>query len=134
MLQNRRPANDNFANRTSLTGSPVRVEGSNEGATTEPNEPQFYHDMWSVWYSWVAPSNGAVRFVVVSTNFFPLGRLYTGATLGDLELVTIAYAGTNRFKAEAGTEYQIRIAGEASTPFPPAVGIFELTMRPVHWP
>ena len=54
------PANNNFANAITITGSSNTVSGSNVGATKESGEPN--HDGFaggkSVWWKWTAPSNG----------------------------------------------------------------------------
>jgi len=39
------PANDDFANRTVLSGSSISFTGSLAGATLEPNEPSYYSFM-----------------------------------------------------------------------------------------
>jgi len=68
------PANDAFANRTSLTSEPVRVSQRAELASREANEPphglrtvwlpEQFADAPSLWWSWTAPRSG--RFVVTT--------------------------------------------------------------------
>src|SRR5665213_1092044 len=52
------PPNDDFANRIPINGDPVTVPGSNEGASSEPGEPDPTGDSGgvSVWWTWTAPS------------------------------------------------------------------------------
>ena len=55
------PINDNFANRTALTGTNLAVQGDNGGATTEAGENIGNANVlyvYSVWYEWTAPTNG----------------------------------------------------------------------------
>lgn len=59
------PPNDMFADRISLTGTNLTVEGDNTGATAESWEN--VGDPWAgfpvtVWYSWTAPTHGVVYF------------------------------------------------------------------------
>src|SRR4051812_46433398 len=57
------PINDNFFNATVLTGAFGATNGTTIGSTFEINEP-FHagHRSHSVWYRWVAPTNGLVTF------------------------------------------------------------------------
>lgn len=49
------PANDNFANAATLSGtSPLVVTATTLGATTEPGEP--YGGYRTLWYKWTAPA------------------------------------------------------------------------------
>jgi hypothetical protein len=65
------PPNDNFSNAITLTGASGIVSGTTLNGTLEPFETnqvyQSYDDQAcqdgdSVWYKWVAPSNGTVYF------------------------------------------------------------------------
>jgi hypothetical protein len=66
------PANDNFVNRTVLSGTNLTVSGSNVGAGTESGEyiggGNIYY-FYSVWYEWTAPTNG-VLYVSGSTTAY----------------------------------------------------------------
>src|SRR4051812_19246990 len=55
---------DYFTNREVSTASSDRVDGSNVGATREPNEPNHggKPGAHSIWISWVAPTNGVATF------------------------------------------------------------------------
>jgi hypothetical protein len=108
------PANDNFANAITLTGTTGFVNGNNMGAWNETNE-QFAHGGRdsSMWYRWTAPANGAVTFDTV------LG-VYTGTTVGGATFL----AGDNDggtgtlskmpFTTVANTIYTIVIGGNGS--------------------
>ena len=117
-----RPPNDNFTNRIPITGASAVVMGTNDGATTETNEPPFGGN--SVWWSWTAPSNG---YVTISADlvvpFFghvtPPLAVYRGASL--LNLTTVArddgasdfYGAPAQvsFMAAKGVEYSIAVYG-----------------------
>src|SRR5262249_55773324 len=111
------------------------ITGDNIGATAEPGEPNHglgagvfgNNEPWgaSVWYRWVAPTNGAVAFNTIDAN----------PNLFSLDTVLAAYEGTNLttliqldtddqgasfiqlnksivgFFGTAGTEYRIAVAG-----------------------
>ena len=65
------PPNDDFTNRTKLTGGRIATNLSNVGATMETNEPDNFLPPLggsSVWYSWTAPASGRVT---LATNEIP---------------------------------------------------------------
>src|SRR5512140_350006 len=74
------PANDMFANRTSISGTNITVFGSNIGASKEYGEPYHGGDAGgaSVWWTWRAPSSGNVRISTAGSNFDTLLGVYTG--------------------------------------------------------
>jgi hypothetical protein len=119
------PVNDNFAQRTAVSGTPLVVTGNNLGSTEDNQDPPSFHELSTVWYSWVAPSNGSVNVTISSTNFDPVLHVYAGNELGSLSARSfVLWDQSNRFEAVAGTEYQIRIAGNAPVPFPKPEGVF----------
>lgn len=123
------PANDSFAQRTPLSGAPLVVTGNNLGATEDAQDPPSFHELSSVWYSWVAPSNGSVNVTVSSTNFTPVWHVFTGNVMEALSSYAFGFGDqTKRFEVTAGTEYQIRIAGNAPVPFPKPEGVFTLRL------
>lgn len=124
-----RPANDNFAGAATLTGASGLVEGSNVYATRELNEPNHgaASGAASLWYSWTAPSDGAL---VVSTGssggaaytstFDTLLGVYTGPAIGRLavQAVNDDFALTSgqlwsrvSIEVTAGTTYNIAVDG-----------------------
>jgi hypothetical protein len=115
------PVNDNFANRTPLTGTNALL-GYTHGAYTEADEPSHAGVSFgqSVWWSWVAPSSGNFRLRAASTNLSgPLvAAVYRGSLLASLTEVESAVGFTNgmnvssvtlTFAATAGTSYAIVI-------------------------
>ncbi|MGH7968759.1 MAG: pre-peptidase C-terminal domain-containing protein, partial [Limisphaerales bacterium] len=114
------PANDNFAQRASIVGSPVTVTGSNVGATKEPNEPAHAGNPGgaSVWWSWTAPANGTYAITTRGSSFDTILGLYVGSSVSSLALVAANDDGPNMgtaslvsFTATAGTTYQIAVDG-----------------------
>jgi len=112
------PPNDNFVNRTVLTGSSVSTNGSNAGATWENGEPYdiggLTYGYKSVWFSWTAPATGSYVISVSTTSvYYPILAIYTGSQLSSLSSVTDTigsddYAGYT-ISAVAGTAYQIEV-------------------------
>src|SRR6266446_6657227 len=80
------PVNDNFADRISLTGTPLSVLGTTVGGTLEPDEPPTYHVLSTVWYEWVAPADGQVRLRVDGSPYYLVAYIYSGNQLGQLRL------------------------------------------------
>ena len=74
------PVNDFFVNAVTLSGPSGSVAGNNIGATAEPGEPNHGFGAgflggnvpWgaSVWYRWVAPTNGSVVFFTSPFSIF----------------------------------------------------------------
>lgn len=122
------PPNDNFDNRTPLTGSSITFTGTLVGATTEPGEnvsPAGWPDGRSVWWTWTATESTAVVIAIQpdgwanTTNAWL--EVYGGTNLNGLTLLrnygvlsgsafTKPPCGYARFQATAGTSYQIRVA------------------------
>jgi hypothetical protein len=121
-----RPANDDFANATSMTGASGTDAGTTLGATREPSEPApaGADSGGSVWYSWVAPASGAARVVVTpkptNQSTAQMITVYDGG-----ELATLASLGTDGtgvigvdvgssgghvdFTATAGRTYSVQV-------------------------
>jgi len=119
-----RPANDAFAAASALSGLSGATAATTAEATREPLEPTAHAS--SVWFRWTAPSAGLWRFQTSpSPDASPLLFVYTGATLGELELAAAGGAsqgdGSTRveFEAEAGRTYRIALdalgSGQAAT-------------------
>ena len=112
------PPNDNFANRTILTGSNISTNGNNAGASQESGEPydisNYGYGHKSVWFSWTAPTTGS-RVISVSTPsvYYPILAIYTGSQLSSLSKVTDTFPGgyyaSYAISAVAGQTYQIEI-------------------------
>ncbi len=101
------PANDDFANRTSLTGNFVRLTNSSVAATAELGEPEpGGPPQNTLWWTWTAPGDGLLTLEA------PLGHLvalYTGSVLG--ELVQIASGSRLTVPTTPGATYQISVDG-----------------------
>ena len=133
-----RPAHDDFTSRTTLSSGPVSVSGSNLGASREPAEPNHADNAGgrSVWWSWVAGSDGFVTIDTLGSTFDTLLAVYTGNSL--LTVVPVASndqdpAGgdTSRvtFTAVAGTDYKIVVDG-ANDGFGAESGTIRLSVSP----
>jgi hypothetical protein len=114
------PANDLFANRTTITGKTATVTGSNVGATKETGEPN--HAGWpsggkSVWWTWTATASGTLKLDTNGTAFDALLAVYTGTSVSALTAVTNGSdRGGTGFAAvsiavTSGKTYQIAIDG-----------------------
>ena len=114
------PSNDDFAAATVLTRF-TQATGTTDGAGVEPGEPLHRPNtilLASVWYRWMAPSNG----------FFTIEgpanvSLYTGDALATLTNVVLSGGAT--FHAESGVIYRIAVFDSGS---------FTLRVRPAVRP
>jgi hypothetical protein len=114
------PANDDFANRQTITGATGEVISDLTGATSEFGEPIMY--WWntgqspSVWFEWTAPTSGPYTFRAESSDA-SIG-VYTGSTLSSLTPIA-RYQSYDfvdvRFNAVAGTSYKIQVGDYTRT-------------------
>ena len=110
------PVNDDFENRTPLSGDSVGVTGNNRGASEQTGEPRDdsltgYH---SVWWTWTADTNETVVLDVTGNGFSPRVAVYRGISRNRLSLVkNNAFSGhllpSLAFSASAGVAYQIAV-------------------------
>ncbi len=136
---NSRPVNDDFGQRILLVGSSVVTMGSNQFATSETGEPS--HGGWtatSVWWSWVAPTNGQMSIEVTHFNAGnQVLAIYTGNSVDRL-----SPAGNSawifpplkvQFNVTTGTAYQIAVAGAngATGPFDLSLSFTAMNFPPV---
>ncbi len=117
-----RPANDNFQNALSLSGTAGTASGSNVNATLQGGEPVHagVASGSSVWFSWRAPSAGTVTIDTFGSRFDTVLAAYTGSVVNALT----AIAGNDNasgtqlssitFTASAGVLYMIAVAGVKS--------------------
>jgi len=65
------PANDNFAQAPTLSGTNLTTTGYNVNATAEAGEPNPTQQAagQSVWWTWTAPANGAVTLDTLGSSF-----------------------------------------------------------------
>jgi hypothetical protein len=113
------PANDDFANRISITNFPVDLHASNVDATREPDENQAHTDglgTRSVWWQWQSPLTGNVTITTEGSSFDTRLAVYTGDNLANLQLIAVNDNATNgvltsevSFQAKARTRYQIAV-------------------------
>ena len=111
--------NDHFVNAQTISGSFGTVSGNNVGATREPGEPA--HGATggaSVWYRWVAPASGLVRFTTIGSNYDTLLGIYTGSSVSGLSLIGAnddagfsTLTSQVEFNAVAGVTYRIAVDG-----------------------
>jgi hypothetical protein len=112
------PANDAFADAIHLSGDQAVVLGSTEEATLEAGEPDLGANR-TVWYRWHTERSGIVSVRCAGWSLTKLG-VYTGTAVGALSEVASARAGCLdslfAFRAAAGHDYQIAVAGEEFEP------------------
>jgi hypothetical protein len=128
--------NDDYSNATILSGTIIEIAGNNFGASAEENEP----DPWghSVWWTWVAPSNGLCSVSVANSTLFSSLTIFTGNDVGSLLPVGNAFGVSNgvTIGVSGGTRYTIRLdaydIGEflLRLSFRPGEGRFPITLRP----
>ncbi|MBU6399877.1 MAG: hypothetical protein KGS61_06125 [Verrucomicrobia bacterium] len=110
------PVNDDFANRTPLTGTNIHLTEANAAATAEPGEPVHHNPGGSsVWWSWTAPVTGQLNVTTAGSDFDTLLGIYTGAVLTNLTTIANDDTGTANenltIHALAGTPYAIAVDG-----------------------
>ncbi len=84
------PANDNFSDASTLTGSSGQVTGSNVNASAESGEPEHINDTCyrSVWWRWTAPRTDYFTLDTRGTSFDTLLVIYTGSAVDSLTEIT----------------------------------------------
>lgn len=134
------PANDDFANATTLTGVSAEGNGFNYGATGEAGEPDHAAgtvDLYgttltvtskdpatgqlaSAWWKWTAPRSGLAVVDTRNSTFDTTLGVYTGSAVGGLTKVganddirVAEYVASEvAFQAVAGTTYSFAVDGE----------------------
>jgi hypothetical protein len=114
--------NNSFAGAQTLTGSEGRVFGSNINANRDQLEPQHNNTILgkSIWYRWVAPVNGAVKFSTAGSSIDTVLGVYTGNMVSSLSEVKLNDDINSNFQTSevefdgiAGSTYYIAIDGYA---------------------
>lgn len=127
------PANDNFADRILLSGESVSTSGTTVDATKEVGEPDLGFagsEFHSVWYEWVAPSNGMLLIDTTGSAFNTVLGVFTGddvASLTTLKVDNIGFDGTDAalyLNVTEGVSYKIMVDG-----FNSASGSFVLVLE-----
>lgn len=117
-----RPANDEFINAVDLSGpiSKTVAVGANVGAAKESGEPDHAGNAGgkSVWWNWLAPTNGSVMINTLGSSFDTLLAVYVGSTPSTLSAVSSndnfsGSASQVTFAAVAGERYRIAVDGKA---------------------
>lgn len=112
------PPNDNFTNRTIVSGAIVSTEGSNVGATKQTDEPNHAGKpaSRSVWWSWTAPGSGNAEISTKGSAIDTVLAVYTGTSISNLKSIANndddpSGGSTSRvtFHAQAGIEYEIMV-------------------------
>lgn len=113
------PANDDWAGAIALNSAEsVQATGTNLHATLQTGEPALpgVPGVSSVWYRWTAPRSGRFQAAVFSFAFDTVLGVYSGSTVGSLQLVASNddSSETNTdslctFQAVAGTTYSIKV-------------------------
>lgn len=114
------PANDNFADATSVTGLPFDQEIDITGATREPNEPLSCCDFayGSVWYTFHTDREQLLSVFAYGPFFKEIG-IYTGNTLSGLTKITSsAWSDVATFKALTNTTYYLQVSSLNATATP----------------
>lgn len=121
----RRPFNDSFIRKSTISGSTLTAISYNGGATKEGGEPNRpFDDVYrTVWFRWTAPSNSTVTIDTTGTSVS--GHLFAVYVGDSIEaLATVAGATSNdtdpttaTFPARAGTTYTILAASRYSSTY-----------------
>jgi uncharacterized repeat protein (TIGR01451 family) len=117
LLAAARPANDLFANRSSITGTSGSASGTSLLATKETGEPNHVGNSGgsSIWWKWTAPSAGQVSLDTKVSGFDTALAVYTGSSVSALVPIASNYTAGGMsnllFEAKAGTEYEIAVDG-----------------------
>ena len=109
-----RPPNDDFTTRTLLIGNSNLLTGNNLLATREAGEPLHVGlpGQHSMWWSWVAPSNGFGRITYISSRQLQiLLGVYTGTALETLTPIAVGDSSTAPFPVRTGEAYHIAVDG-----------------------
>jgi hypothetical protein len=128
------PANDAFSARIALDGRSGTASGTNVGATSEAGEPNHRpSSSQSVWWTWTAPTAGAVAFNTFGSTFDTVLAVYVGNSVGTLTSIVSNDDSSGvlqsrvAFFASSGTSYHIAVDG-----FGAASGAVSLAWGPAN--
>jgi Ca2+-binding RTX toxin-like protein len=117
---NWRHSNDNFENAKTLSGTSFFTTGLNVNGTKQTGELNHAGNSGgkSIWWSWTAPSSGAVTVSTAGSSFDTLLGVYTGSSVSGLATVSSnnndpagGQSSRVNFTATAGTTYKIAVDG-----------------------
>lgn len=122
------PVNDDFENRTTLSGERGVVAGTNYRATLENFEFYGIREVGaSTWFRWVAPSNGRFGFEVsAGLRAFVFDGTNT-SSLRRVSTMPLSPQDNSQFVAEQDREYHIVVLDSAERLVPD----YELSWRPI---
>lgn len=134
------PANDDFANATSITTLPFSDSVDNAGATTESGEPQHCEfSTRTVWYQFTAAADAALKADMAGSSFSDTILVVyrqDGTGFGGLSFLGCATpffgVGAVTFRVKAGKTYYLR-AGDIEFAFPNG-GALHVNMQEVPPP
>lgn len=126
------PDNNLVANRVMLAGNQATSYSYNGRANAENREPlppNSERDLRTLWWGWVAPTNGLAVIDTAGSSFVTLLGVWTGdsADFTDYQLVAWNVYGTNDFRSRVafptvpGREYKIQVTGVAASEYGEAV-------------
>ncbi len=115
-----RPFNDDFAARARVSGANLSIRSVSTGATTEA-EPAIAGQPGSatLWWEWTPTTSALVRISTDGSSYDTLVGVFTGSSLETLTAVASNDNDTGKvtsrleFPAQAGTTYQIAVAGKS---------------------
>ncbi len=114
------PANDDFANATAISGLPFADSGDLNGATIEPDEPQFCAFLeQTVWYVFTPSSTTGINADLIGSDPELILNIYwsSGGGFGALHFINcIGSEGSRKFAAEAGTTYYMQVGSPSVGP------------------
>ena len=108
------PVNDNYSNAILVAGASGSVMTSNVGATKEAGEPNIGLDRGgaSIWYTWIAPSNGVLKVDTGGTVINTLVGVYVGSSLSNATLLAGSdYCDCVYVGVQANLAYHISLDG-----------------------
>ena len=113
-----KPANDDFADATVISGEKGRAAGTNMGAGVEEGEPLavYAESTSTVWWKWTAPKSGSYTFDTFGSDFDTVLGFYTGNAAEGFGIVaecddSLESYSTVVIEAVAGTTYYISVGG-----------------------
>ncbi len=122
------PANDNFADAQTISGTTGTVTGSTLGATRQTGEPNHgggagsLAGTASIWYKFTAAASGTATITTCNSGFDTLLGVYTGSAVNALTIVgqnddngvsacSSSLHSRVQFQAVQGTTYRIAVDG-----------------------
>lgn len=115
------PANDDFANAQSITGTSDTETTNNTFASEQPGEPDHAGapGSGSLWYSWTAPSDGRAVLDTCPSQIDTLLAVYTGNSLATLNPVA-----SNDDSHQCGSQSRVKFTAIAGTTYVIAADAF----------